>query len=275
MTFLRLLTLSPGLVTVAIGLFAAMDTQAQSQWTVTLTGKQAAAYEEQKARSGNKAFAISPDGAWGYTYGVSNQLDAQKRAIANCRKYMRKKQRDCLLFSANGKQVLPPVTPTKKVTALYKPLKAKDAKAVFGLAGGAFKGNKKAARAEFQAFENGKISRAELPRNAQLEALLTGRSLMTTNNKAVMLWFSSTRGEHHSQAKSGVLISHFKRWIATPNGLVCKLDAAWDNGNPLRDTCFFVESISNGQVKFSWAHSMGSMRKGVLLQGDARYAAAR
>lgn len=275
MPYIRNHSLTSLVAAVTMVFCTAKAADAQSQWTVTLTSKQAVAYNEQKARNGNKAFAISPDGAWGYTYGVSNQQDAQRRAIANCRKYMRKKQRDCLLFSTNGTQVLPPVTTTNKVSALYKPLKAKDAKAVFGVAGGAFKGNKKAARAEHQAFENGKISRAKLPRDPQLEALLTGRSLMTTNNKTTMLWFSPTRGEHHSQAKSGVLISHFKRWIATPNGLVCKFEAAWDNGNPLEDTCLYIDSISNGQVKFSWGHSMGSMRKGVLLQGDARFAAAR
>lgn len=248
---------------------------AETPWQVSMTTKQANAFEEHKARKGNKAFAISPDGAWGYTFDYSDAKAAQKKAVANCRKYMRKKQRDCVVFSINGKQQVSGTIPVKRVSALYKPLKTKDATAVFGLAPGSFKGDKKTAKAQYRAFEKGQISRDGLPRDAQLEKLLTGRSLMSSNNRPVMLWFSPTRGEHHSAAKSGVLISHFTRWIATPSGLVCKFDARWDNGNPLNDTCLFIDSISNGKVRFAWGHSMGSSRKAHLLQGDARFAAAR
>ncbi len=107
MPFLKHHRFTSVLVAFTLAFCTAKTTDAQSQWTVTLTSKQAAAYNDQKARNGNKAFAISPDGAWGYTFGMKNTQDAQKRAIANCRKYMRKKQRDCLLFATNGNQVLP------------------------------------------------------------------------------------------------------------------------------------------------------------------------
>ncbi|GAA6180331.1 hypothetical protein NBRC116594_17690 [Shimia sp. NS0008-38b] len=179
------------------------------------------------------------------------------------------------MFSIDGKRVAPAVVPTKKVTALYKPIHAKNAAAVFGLAFGDFTGNKTKAKAEAAAFASGTIDKDGLQRSARLEDLLRGRSLMTKTNKPFFLWFSETGGEQNGRASSGILVSHFASWIATPNGLVCMFDAFWDNGNPIGDRCLYIDSIANGQVRFAWTSSIGRSHKAQLLQGDARFAAVR
>ncbi|WP_294227680.1 DUF4189 domain-containing protein [uncultured Shimia sp.] len=240
-----------------------------------MTAKQAAAYEEQKSQKGTKAFAISPDGAWGYTYGKNSAKDAQAQALAYCREHMRKKQRDCMVYSLNGKRVAPAVVQTKKVTTIYKPLKAKDAAKVFGFAPGTFTGNKAAAKAEYNALKKGAVTKATLPRDAALEALLTNRSLMTKGNSPFLLWFQKSGGEQHGKGRGGALLSHFDSWRATPNGLMCMFDSYWDSGKAMGTRCLYIDSLKNGEARVAWIHISGGQQKAQLLQGDARYAAVR
>ncbi|PSL18627.1 hypothetical protein [Shimia abyssi] len=248
---------------------------AQGIWTVVLTNKQSAEFQEQKSQKKHTGFAVSPDGAWGRSHGFASKDKAAARAMSFCRSFMRKGQRDCILFAVDGTIVAPAVVKTKTVTALYKPINAKTAPAVFGYAPGAFKGNKDAAKAAYNAFEKNPALRNSMARDANLERLLTNRTLMTKTSRPFLLWFSPNGGEQNGVANSGILVSYFKSWIATPDGLVCLFDARWDNGNPIGNRCLYIDSIENGQVRFTWASSINKKRKAMLLAGDARFAAAR
>ncbi|MEQ9694470.1 hypothetical protein [Shimia sp. SDUM112013] len=181
-------------VSLTIAAFFAVVSVAHAQnapnsWTVVLTGKQNAAFQAQKSVKKHTGFAISPDGAWGQSHGFASADAAAARAMSFCRSYMRKGQRDCILFAVNGKVVAPAVVQTKTVQALYKPIDAKAAPSVFGYAPGSFKGNKSAARAEYKALEKNPALRNTMVRDAAFELMLTNRTLMVNENSAFLVWF--------------------------------------------------------------------------------------
>ena len=264
-------------VAACIGLIGIGDTaQAQTaSWKVQMTSKQAKAYKDFASYDGNRAFAISPDGAWGFTYGKRSKAQAETQAMAHCRKHMRNRQRDCLLFDVNGTRLLPDVTQTYKVAALYVPVDAKGAAAVFGLAGGQFKGNKAQAKAAYKSFGKGRMPRAALASDPALTSLLKGRSLMTKKSRATTIWFGDPGATQLVRGVSTIASNQSKAWIAASSGLVCLFDGVWDSGKIIGDRCLFIESIANGQVRFSGASSWAQSNKAQLVAGDASYAAVR
>lgn len=245
---------------------------AQEAWKVQLTSKQAKAHAELAGQSGITAFAISPDGAWGRSYGFKDADLAAKRALSFCHSELRPRKRDCLLFEVAGKRVAPQTVQTRQVSAVYKPLNGRKAAAVIGRAALDFRGNKAGAMAQLATAPKGA---GDLVQDKLLRAGLKNRTLMTTQAKGFAIWLGDTYAEHLASANSGVLSVEFDSWVVTSEGLLCMFNGFWDSGKPLGTKCALLNSIGNGLVDLSWDGSPNASRKGQLIAGDARFGAAK
>ncbi len=259
----------------ALASLASLAFAQNETWQVSLKDKQKKGYSKYQLEKGPRAFAISPDGAWGYRYGDTSVEVAKKRALQNCRQHMRPRQRDCVVYDVNGKRVLPEVIQSYRVSALYRPLDAKSAAAFFGLKGGSFEGNLAQAKQEFKPFHKGQLPHNSFVPDPTLTELLTQRSLMTTTKRPTVIWFGDKGGEQLVRGDSSVASNTFPKWAVSRSGLACLYDGVWDSGKIIGDRCIFLKSLSNGQVRFSWAGKWGRTLKGQLVNGDARFAAVR
>ena len=252
--------------------------KAQSSWTVSLTNKQANEFKSLTARPGNTAFAISPDGPYGFRYGASSKDVAGNDAIANCRAFLKPGRRDCILYAVNGRVVARPVVQTRKVKAVYKPIDGKAAPTVFGRANVSFIGNRKAALADLAALEANPAHRRKLSRDRVLESALLHRSFMNTQKRGFVIWFDKGHGEQLTSGNNGAIRLTFKDWVATRDGLVCMFDSVWDTGKPIGTRCLIMDRIEKGAADFVWpgsGHGTATVRKGQIIAGDARKGAVR
>lgn len=263
----------------AAAVSAQAQVQAQESWTVTLTRKQAGELQELKGKPSNTGFALSPDGAWGTRWGASSAKAAGDEALANCRAFLKKGRRDCILYTVNGQVVARPVESTRKVSAVYTPVNGKTAPSVFGRAPVNFSGNAPAAMADAKAMRADPAHASRLKRDPGLEQALMQRSFMNMEKRGFAIWFEKGRGEQHMVGNSGRLQLNFGRWIATPDGLVCMFDGAWaSTGKKVGARCLLIETIKNGIVRFAWLNAeygAPSFRKGQIIAGDARRGAVR
>jgi hypothetical protein len=245
------------------------------QWTVTLTKKQNAALAEMNTNHSARAFAISPDGAWGRSWDNTTKKDISDRALSYCRAELRKGKRDCIVYSVNGKVVAPVVVTTKTVSQVYKPVNGNTAPKFFGRVPFNFTGDKSAAQADFAILKNSPAHRNALKRDKKLEAALTNASFMNKSSKGFAIWFEKGKGSQFSGSNNGILRLYFNRWLATPDGLVCMFDAEWSTGKRVGTRCLVLENVSNGIAKFFWAGSSANRFTGQIVAGDARRGAAR
>lgn len=253
---------------------SAASLKAQETWQVELNRKQTKSLAKIAAKPGHKAFAVSPDGAHGFQWGASSSESASKDAVANCRGFMRAGQRDCILYSVNGRVVAEPVVATRRVSAVYKPVDGKSAPAIFGRANVNFSGNPAAALADFTALKASPAHANRLQHDPALERILMQRSFMNTQKRAFAIWFEQGRGDQYSVGNNGMLRLGFRRWVATPDGLVCMFDSVWSTGKTVGTRCLIIHSIASGAARFSW-HDMTTIYDGQIIAGDARRGAVR
>ena len=264
-------------ILVALSLSLIPTLAAAEPWQVALTANQHKAFTEWQAMKGRSAFALSPDGPWGRSEGFATDAAAEAAAMGWCQQHLRPGRRDCILFGVNGRQIAPGRVETRKVTQVYKPVDGKKAAAFFGLAGLDFAGNRAAALAQLAQVQAGTDPSIAFGRDRQVEALLTGRSLMLAQSGGFALWLDGAGwAEQASKAQSGVLTQVYPQWMATREGLVCLFGGYWQStGKKTGTNCLILNGISRGQVDFSWGGSSNVRRKGYLIAGDGRRGAAR
>lgn len=259
---------------VALGLALSATTGAFAEsWTVTLTKKQAKALDEMTAPRKHAAFAISPDGPWGRSWGKRSAAAAQESALAYCRAHLSRKKRDCLVYIVDGKRVAPASVKTRVVTQVYKPLNGRQAASILGRSNFNFSGNLAAARAQLE----GGMARPEaLPQDASLRAALVGRTLMNTSSKGWALWLGKDRAEFLSQTKSSTLATRYQSWRVTSDGLLCLRGGVWrSNGKPAGTRCILLGPAKGGALNIYWSSTPSTGRKAQLIAGDARGGAVR
>ena len=259
---------------VSLGLWLApVVGAAQESWTVQLTKKQATALAEMAGKESVTAFAISPDGAWGRSWGVNNAENAAARALNYCQAELRPKKRDCFVYEVAGKRVAPAVVQTRRVSIVYKPLNGRTAAKLFGRVAFDFQGNSAAAQAQIATAPK---RRGDLKEDAGLRAKLVGRSIMSLNPKGFAVTFEETFAEHSAMANSGILKIFYDSWTVTPEGLVCMFDGFWpSSGKPVGTRCLILNSAAQGLANMSWGDRPKTSQKMQLIAGDARFATAR
>jgi len=246
---------------------------AQEAWTVTLTAKQAKALAEIAVEDDVTAFAISPDGAWGRSWGVNNAKNAGARAMNFCQSELRPGRRDCILYEVAGKRVAPAVVQTRKVSVVYKPLNGRKAVEVFGRVDFDFQGDNKAARA---LIKSGPQRRGDLSEDKRLRGILQGRSIMSPKTKGFAVTFEEVYAEQQAASNSGILKAYYDSWTVTSEGLVCMFDGYWaTSGKPIGTRCLILNSAEDGLVRMAWGSRPGTSQKMQLIAGDARFATAK
>jgi len=262
-----------GLVTVG---FAPNVAKANTQdWVVKLTRQQAKQLNKLQSQNRHTALAISPEGAWGTSYGKISAEVARDHALRFCQAGLKPGRRDCLVYAVDGQVVVPAVVKTKVVSAVYKPVNGLTAAQYFGRVAVNFTGNRARAMDDLKRLEKDPAYRSRLVSDRGFEAILTNRSFMSMDRKAYAIWFSPEYGEQHASANNGIIFNYFPDWLATKDGLICMFDAVWGTGKPLGTRCLIVDQISNGLIKFSWGASIKTVRKAQIIAGDARFGAAK
>ncbi|MEL6452860.1 MAG: hypothetical protein AAFQ19_16525 [Pseudomonadota bacterium] len=260
-------------IVVLVALALAAPGAAQERWTVALTDKQAQALAEIAGEREVSAFAISPDGAWGRSWGYANKSLAGDWALAYCRAELRPRRRDCILYELDGARVAPATVAVPTVREVYKPLNGRKAAAVIGRVDYDFAGNKAAALAQLA---SGPARAADLRGDPALRQALVGRSIMATSAKAFAHVFEETRAAFWVPSNSGILMQSYDSWAVTAEGLVCMFNGRYaSTGKPVATRCMILNKISNGLVDLSWSGSPNATRKGQLIAGDVRRAAVR
>ncbi|MEM6373859.1 MAG: hypothetical protein AAF727_13915 [Pseudomonadota bacterium] len=260
------------LTTVAAMLCAPLA-HAQEAWSVVLTKKQAEAFAEAEKRQPGTAFAVSPDGAWGWSTGFSSAELAGKRAVQFCRAFLRKRKRDCALYAVNGQRVAPATVQLRRVADVYVPLNGRKAGAILGRAAFQFQGNRAAARAQLAAAP---ATRAQMREDSALRGALIGRTIMTTQTRGFAVTLEEQSADHAAGTQNGIIKRRFDSWGVTPEGLLCMFNGRWDGtGAPVGRVCLILNAIGNGLVDLSWDQTPNASRKGQLIAGDARYAAVK
>ncbi len=259
---------------VALALALPVVALAQENWQVSLTKKQGRAAAQIAQQKQPTVMAISPDGAWGNSWGTQTLDQGKARAIQYCRQNLKPGQRDCMVYAVNGKPVLPAVVSTKRVSKVYKPLSARSAAAFFGLAAVNFRGNPELALADYQAL---KANPAHALRgDSRLQAVLKGKSLMhARKSPEFAIALEARGGEQHARGNSGVIWMRFDRWVATRDGLLCLYNRVWSTGKQAGTECYIINQIANGKVSGAWASKPRTNRPLLVIAGDARYGNAR
>ncbi|MCT4557906.1 MAG: hypothetical protein N4A61_07580 [Pelagimonas sp.] len=264
------------LVIFAIGVVSqAKMVSAQGGWTVTLTKKQNKGLAEYQASPNPKAFAISPDGPWGFWYGADTTEESAKRALGACRQHLRRGKRDCILYARNDKVVTGQQVQTRKVTKVYKPVDGKLAPQVFGLINASFQGDRASAMQEYARLQQQNYSAKALKSDPALSKLLTAGSVVADAKRAWMFMFYKRGGEQRSVGKNAILQTYFDSWVSTKSGLVCTFGEHWDTGKGIGTRCIVIDQIANGKIKYIWADQGRPVRKANLIAGDARWGAVR
>jgi len=246
---------------------------AQDQWTVALTKKQAKALAELASEPDVTAFAISPDGAWGRSWGVNNAENAGARALNFCQGELRPGKRDCILYAVAGKRVAPQVVETRKVSKVYRPVNGRQAAALFGRVDFDFQGNVGAAKAQIATSPQ---SPADLREDKALRSVLKNRSIMSPKPKGYAVIFEDVYAEQIAMANSGVLKTYFDSWTVTAEGLVCMFGGRWASSGKSRGTvCLVLHDATDGAVTMAWGTKPGARQKMQLIAGDVRFATAR
>lgn len=245
----------------------------QEAWTVTLTSKQSKQLAGLAAEDSITAFAISPDGPWGRSWGYDSKAQAELNAMRYCRENLRRRDRDCLIYQSDGQRVVPDVVQTRRVSEVYKPLNGRKAASVFGRVAFSFQGDAGAARAQLA---TAPTRRADLTEDRALRKVLTGRTLMTTKAKGFAVTFEDVWAEHSASANSGIITVFFDSWTVTSSGLVCMFDGYWESTRkPVGTRCMVLNAAGNGLVDMSWDNRPNASVKGQLIAGDARFAAVK
>lgn len=246
---------------------------AQEAWTVQLTAKQAKALAEIAVEDDVTAFAISPDGAWGRSWGVNNAENAAARAMNYCQGELRPGRRDCILYEVAGRRVAPEVVQTRKVSKVYTPLNGRKAAELFGRVDFDFQGDNKAARALIRANPQ---RPGDLTEDARLRTILQGRSIMSPKAKGYAVTFEQVIAEQSADTNSGIIKTYYDSWTVTPEGLVCMFGGRFaSTGKPAGTKCLILNSASDGVIKMAWGIRPGTSQKMQLIAGDARFATAK
>jgi len=247
--------------------------QAQDNWNVTLTSRQAEGLNTASRGRKNFAMAISPDGPWGWSEGMRSAKAAEIRALQFCRGFMRKGQRDCLVYMVNGKRTLAQTVKTRRVAAVYKPLNAKLATSVIGLSDLRFAGQLDAARA---LLDQGVNTPESLKQDRKLRAALLGRSIMLTTRYNPTFFFDETGASRSMKSNNGILKINYSSWIVTSEGLICMMNGRWSTtGKPVGTSCLVLGPATGGKTEIYEPRNPKSKRKAIVIAGDARYGAVR
>lgn len=250
---------------------------AQSEtWTVELSSKQKRGLRKMRKNPGITAFAISPEGHWGYSYGRSTEDAAEKLAMQYCQANLKPGYRDCFVYEVNGRVIAPSVVKTTRVREVYRPLNGLVAPSYFGVAKVNFTGNRARALADYKAFEKNANHRSNLKPDPKLLRALTGRTYMLAKDAAFAIWFDKPWASQHSEKTNsrddGIYKLDFPSWVATKDGLVCLFDG---NGGRAGSRCLIIDYIKNGKGRHSWGNAPHVVNEGYVIAGDARRGSAR
>ena len=220
--------------------------------------------------------AISPDSAWGRTWDYVSLEEAKTNALGFCRENLRRGQRDCVIFSIDGKVAVTPVIQTKVVSQVYKPVHGKKAAAFFGLRAVNFQGNRANATAQWKAIKANPNALNNMPANADLARQLLGSSIALNSAGGFSIAFTRYGARQGSKANRGALYENYANWTITQDGLLCMWQGYWESsGKSLGTKCLIIESIKAGKISFAWGNSQRTLRKGLIIAGDAGRGAAK
>lgn len=258
-----------------IGAALSAPVSANSSWVIALTSDQAAALETVKSKSKHGALAVSPDGAWGNTWGKASPEEAQSQALGNCRGYLRRGRRDCVIAYANGKSRVGQTVQTQTVSRIYKPVSDKKAIKFFGKVNVNFQGNPSAAKAEFDRLIADPNYRKNLRNDPVLRSALQNNSLVSDTHSGFAMWLGQSYGGQRSGSKGRFVRVYIPDWVATRDGLVCFFNEVYSTGKRLPQRCILIDKIQAGALRFNWLHQSPTWRKAAIVPGDARWGAAR
>lgn len=233
-------------------------------WNVVLSKGQNQALVELESESGNKSFAISPDGPWGRAWGNKSASQSEKEALAFCREHVRKGQRDCVIHSTNGKNKLAASIDVTRVTQRYKARHGQNAAKFFGLAAIDFQGSRQEALKEFELTQNDGQAWRSIPKDRKLEQQLTERGLISVGKDGWALFLDKVEARHYAKGSP----STFKEWVVSKNGLLCMYFGEFDNGRKRGDVCMLIDSISRGEMRYSWALVNGQSKRAFAVAGN-------
>lgn len=244
-------------------------------WTVKLTGNQAKGLAVAQADRPNWAFAISPDGAWGWAAGRGSVAVAEADALQFCRERLRAGRRDCLVYAANGKVVAPATVATRTIRAVYAPVYGQKAAAFFGVSPVSFKADVPAAAALLARIEENPGLIASLTPDRALMGQLTGRSLTTVRSRGFSFYLGQGTARVTSQGRGGLLVVNLPGWVATREGVLCAPSGRWSSGKPTGHRCMLLHAMSGGRVDMAWGFTPTKIQKGLVIAGDGGLAAVR
>lgn len=268
------------ILTICLAAFVSQPTPSYAEaWKVELTKKQKRRFEEISGKKPNTAFAISPDGIWGRSWGKDSAELAVSSALSFCRQHLKPGKRDCVLYSVNQKlqienEVDVEVETVKEVFETGDP---DSARRFFGTAVRTMRFDYERATTILKGLKDDPNFLNALIRDTKLEEFLRNRSLIGLKKAGSTFWFGQEGGERHIKGRKGLQIRHFKEWIATPEGLVCMLESFVPaTGKKLGTDCIAIDTIIDGEVEFALAsETTKKLRKAYLVNGDARFSATR
>ena len=249
-------------------------------WTVKLTQHQRKALAATVGQSGHSAFAAAPGGQWGYSRKYATATSADAVALGNCQAHLSKGDSGCVIVARNGKMAVGKTVDVAKVTEVYKPINGRKAIGFFGLVSISFQGNRDRAIEQFDfSMRDGQAWRS-IPKDRALERALTGRGLVWSGPKGPSGWaifLGENEAIHYANSSRGkVLVSTFKEWAVSEDGLLCMFFGRWANGNPRSTNCMIIETAENGEMRYTWAsNNRKLLRKGYIIAGDPGKGAAR
>ena len=265
-----------GFLFLVVAMAVSASWAAAQPWTVTLNKKQARDFADMQTKPRHTALAVSPDGAWGVTYGKRDAKTAERFAMQYCRGFLKPGRRDCVIYSVNGKVVAPAQVTVPKVSKVYSPVDGKGAAAFFGLRAVQYNGRPSDARAVLKQAGNDVRQLARRPKDTALERAFSGASFAQATRGGTVIWFGPREVETFVAANKQILKIFWSDWFTTQDGLVCLTGGRWaSTGKGAPDNCLIIERIENGNLTYAWMETPGKRQKGYVVAGDARFGAAR
>lgn len=257
--------------------FGAPEASAEP-WTIKLTAKQERALSEMPQKKAHAAFAASPGGQWGRSWGKSSAAAAERAALEYCQEHLRVGKPGCAVIYSKGRMASQGRVDVPRVSEVYKAINGSKAAQFYGMLGQSFQGNVARAQAQYKMTRSDGQAWRKIPKSRAMERALTGAGLVNAGQNGWAVYLDGDRAIHYASPKRGkVLKSVFKEWAISEDGLLCMFFGAHASGKKRSTTCMIIASMQQGVIRYNWAHakSMANMRKGFIVAGNPGRSAAR
>ena len=212
-------------------------------WAVKLTPQHKQALAETKSNPNHSALAIAPGGQWGSAWNYSSAEEANQRALNNCKSYLKRGNLDCVIVAQNGKMIVGKTVDLVSITKVYKPLNGKKAARFFGGVNIQFQGDRVKALEQYEFTKRDGQAWRTIPKDMALRRALTNHGLASNGQNGWAIYLGEKEATQYASPKSGkVMVSTFKEWAISKDGLLCMFFGKHANGNPRSTTCMIIET---------------------------------